>query len=211
CSFLLAIGIEESKGASIVLTIATKNEFALRFATKEDFPRIDEITITCYQAIYDSWVAMHGKELHFHLNDPKEDWEAKKTKQNHDLFAKHPEWVWVLEKDAVIIGFVTFLLKRDKSIGIIENNVVLPEFAGKGLGKFMYRSVLQYFREQNIKYAHVETGLDSPHGPARKAYEGVGLQTVTGILDKLGLPLDSDLKDYIGPYIPRSIYRSMRL
>jgi ribosomal protein S18 acetylase RimI-like enzyme len=57
---------------------------------------------------------------------------------------------------------------------VIENNGVLPEYAGNGLGKFMYRHVLQYFRKQGLKYAMVETGLDDPHIPARKAYEGVG-------------------------------------
>jgi ribosomal protein S18 acetylase RimI-like enzyme len=117
---------------------------------------------------------MHGKELYFHLNDPDENWEERKTKQNQDLFAEHPEWVWVLEIEKDIIGFVTFRLKHDRGYGVIENNGVLPEYAGKGLGKFMYRYVLQYFREQGLKYAFVETGLDDPHIPARKAYEGVG-------------------------------------
>ncbi len=153
---------------------ATRNEFTLRPASKEDFPQIDEITVTCYQAIHDSWISMHGKELYFHMNSPNADWKTRKTKQNHDLFAEHPEWVWVLEKDTAIIGFVTFRLKRDQGFGIIENNGVLPEFAGNGLGKFMYRYVLQYFRNQGLKYAFVETGLDPPHDAARKAYERVG-------------------------------------
>jgi ribosomal protein S18 acetylase RimI-like enzyme len=170
------------EGDPHLLIIATKNEFTLRFASSVDFPQLDEITITCYQAIHDSWIAMHGKELYFHLNDPDEDWESKKTKQNHNLFAEHPEWVWVLEKDAVIVGFVTFRLKSDRSYGVIENNGVLPPFAGNGLGKFMYRNVLQYFREQGMKYAFVETGLDPPHDPARKAYEGVGFDKKVPII-----------------------------
>ena len=156
------------------MVIATKNEFTLRFAVPDDFKEIDAITITCYQAIHDSWVDMHGKELYFHLYDPNEDWKTKKTRQNHDLFAEHPEWIWVLENDDSVIGFVSFRLNHEKSYGVIENNGVLPKYAGNGLGKFMYRNVLQYFREQGLKYAHVETGLDPPHDAARKAYEGVG-------------------------------------
>jgi ribosomal protein S18 acetylase RimI-like enzyme len=156
------------------LTIATKDGFILRYATPEDFSNIDKITITGYQAIHDSWIKMHGEELYYHLNDPIENWEENKTKQNHDLFAEHPEWVWVLETEGDVIGYLTFRLKFDRGYGVIENNGVLPEFAGKGLGKFMYRNALQYFRQQGLKYAFVETGLDDPHIPARKAYEGVG-------------------------------------
>jgi len=156
------------------LIIATKDEFNLRFASKEDFPSIDAITVTCYQAIHDSWIEMHGKELYYHLNDPDEDWKVRKTKQNHNLFAEHPEWVWSLVHKDDVVGFVTFRLEPERRYGVIENNGVMPEFAGKGLGKFMYRNALQYFRQQGLKYAFVETGLDEPHIPARKAYEGVG-------------------------------------
>ncbi|MHA1290107.1 MAG: GNAT family N-acetyltransferase, partial [Candidatus Thorarchaeota archaeon] len=62
----------------------------------------------------------------------------------------------------------------ERGLGIIDNNGILPQFAGKGLGKFMYRHVLDYFRKEGLNVAFVETGLDDPHIPARKAYEGVG-------------------------------------
>jgi ribosomal protein S18 acetylase RimI-like enzyme len=38
----------------------------------------------------------------------------------------------------------------------------------------MYRHVLQYFRNQGIRFVWVETDLDEPHVPARRAYEAVG-------------------------------------
>ncbi|MBM3135725.1 MAG: hypothetical protein FJZ89_10695 [Chloroflexi bacterium] len=38
----------------------------------------------------------------------------------------------------------------------------------------MYQHVLQHFRDEGLRYAHVDTGLDPAHIPARRAYEGVG-------------------------------------
>ena len=159
--------------------IGTKDNAVLRLARPEDMPRIDEITIVCYTAIHESWVAMQGDEISEALKDPDVSWEERKTEQNHRLFAEHPEWVWVLELESKIIGFVSFTVRR--KLGIIDNNGVLPEHAGKGWGKFMYRYVLDYFRDQGLSVAFLETGLDDPHIPARKAYESVGFDRMAPV------------------------------
>ncbi|TFG27328.1 GNAT family N-acetyltransferase [Candidatus Thorarchaeota archaeon] len=117
---------------------------------------------------------MQSKSIVEALSTPGVSWQERKTKQNHDLFAEHPNWVWVLECNSDIIGFVTFKINYERGLGIIDNNGVLPQYAGKGLGKFMYRHVLEYFRKEGLNVAFVETGLDDPHIPARKAYEAVG-------------------------------------
>jgi GNAT superfamily N-acetyltransferase len=146
----------------------------LRFATKDDIPYIDQITIICYRPINESWVSYEGADIAEGLRTPGVSWEERKTRQNHDLFAEHPEWVWVLEKDKVPIGFVSFKLLLDRKLGIIDNNGVLPSHVGQGLGKFMYRHVLQYMRKNGMKFVFVETGMDDAHAPARHAYESVG-------------------------------------
>lgn len=157
------------------MIIVQQNGTILRQARSDDMPRIDEITITCYQAIHDSFVSLLGPDIYkgvFH--EPNRTWKENKLGQVHDLFEEHPEWVWVLELTGTIIGYVTFKLFPDRQFGQIENNGIVPEHAGKGWGKFMYRYVLQYFREQGLRFAHVETDLDEPHIPARRAYEAVG-------------------------------------
>lgn len=156
-------------------SIAEKDGVVLRPAQPDDMPFIDDITIVCYTAIYQSWVDMLGDEVANTIyKDANVDWKDRKKAQNRDLFKEHPDWVWVLEKDSEVIGFVTFRLRPEKNYGVIDNNGIKPEYSGRGLGKFMYRYVLQYFREHGLKYAHVETGLDDPHLAARKAYEAIG-------------------------------------
>ncbi len=154
--------------------IAERDGTILRYARQEDLPQIDRITVICYKAIHESWVAMQGEDVYNAIRNPEVSWEERKAAQNRELFAEHPEWVWVLENKGGIIGFVTFKINKEIGYGLLDNNGVLPKYAGRGWGKFMYRHVLQYLRAQDIKVAIVETGLDDPHIPARCAYESVG-------------------------------------
>ncbi len=157
------------------MIITQKDGTILRQANQEDMTAIDEITIVGYTHIQESYVAMLGIECYQAVrHQPLLSWKERKTGQNHKLFAEHPEWVWVLEHEKGVFGFVTFMLFPEKNYGHIENNGVIPEYAGQGWGKFMYRNVLQFFRNQGLRFAHVDTGLDDAHIPARKAYEAVG-------------------------------------
>ncbi|MGY5872811.1 MAG: GNAT family N-acetyltransferase [Candidatus Thorarchaeota archaeon] len=156
------------------MIIVEKDGLVLRQAQMSDMSSIDEITIICYTTIAESWIEMQSEAIAEALRDPSITWQERKTKQNHDLFAEHPEWVWALEQNSSIIGFVTFRINYERGLGIIDNNGILPKYAGKGLGKFMYRYVLDYFKKERLNVAFVETGLDDPHIPARKAYEAVG-------------------------------------
>ena len=157
------------------MIVIEKKGIILRHARKGDMSRIDELTIRCYTPIFESYVSMLGDECYDHVKaDPHLTWKERKTGQVHSLFEEHPKWVWVLEKDKYIIGFVTFKLFPKFHFGLFDNNGVDPDYAGKGWGKFMYRYVLEHFRKMNLRFAHVETGLDDAHIPARNAYKAVG-------------------------------------
>lgn len=155
--------------------VARRKAVVLRRALDEDLPRVDEITVICYTAIHESYVSMLGQECYERVrHNPELTWQERKTGQNRKLYEEHPEWVWVLEEEGTVFGFITFYLFREQGYGHLDNNGVHPDYAGKGWGKYMYRHVLQHFRDEGLRYAHVDTGLDPPHMPARRAYEAVG-------------------------------------
>ena len=157
------------------MVVAERDGTVLRHARDADLPRVDEITIICYTPIQESYVAMLGEECYQAVrHDPELTWEEHKTGQVRRLYKDHPEWVWVLEQGGEVIGYVTFSLIPKKNMGAIANNGVHPSHAGKGWGKWMYRHVLQHFREQGLRFAFVDTGLDDAHVAARRAYETVG-------------------------------------
>jgi len=155
--------------------IAKRQDAILRHATDGDLPRVDEISVVCYQPIWESYVAMLGEACYQAVrHNPELTWKERKTGQVHRLYREHPENLWVLEKAGEVIGFVTFELFPKQNFGHIDNNGVHPGHSGQGWGVFMYRHVLQHFREHGLRFAHVDTGLDEAHSPARRAYEAVG-------------------------------------
>ena len=63
----------------------------------------------------------------------------------------------------------------------IEDNSVGADFAGKGIGSFMYRYIITEAKRRGAKYAAVCTGLDDGHAPARRAYEKSGFTRSSAI------------------------------
>jgi ribosomal protein S18 acetylase RimI-like enzyme len=140
--------------------------------------------VICYTAIAERYIEMLGPACYEVVRpDPELTWQERKTGQNRRLFADHPDWLWVLQEGESIIGFVSFYLISKRGYGHIDNNGVDPAYAGQGWGTFMYRHVLDYFREQGLRYAHVDTGLDEAHIPARRAYEKVGFDRQVPTVD----------------------------
>jgi len=155
--------------------VAKRDGVVLRLARDEDLPQVDALTAICYTAIMASYVAMLGEECYQVVrHNPELTWEERKNGQNRRLYEEHPDWLWVLEDDGRVIGFVSFYLFPEQGYGHIDNNGVHPDYAGQGWGTFMYQHVLQHFRDEGLRFAHVDTGLDDAHIPARRAYEAVG-------------------------------------
>ena len=155
--------------------IAQRGEVVLRAAHEDDLPAVDALTAVCYAPIQDSFVAQLGEDCYEAVQaDSTETWQERKAQQNRSLFAEHPDQVWVLDDDGRIFGFVTFWLFPERRYGHIDNNGVDPARVGEGWAGFMYRAVLERFRELGLGFAHVDTGLDDAHIPARRAYESVG-------------------------------------
>jgi ribosomal protein S18 acetylase RimI-like enzyme len=163
--------------------IAEREGARLRHATNADLTAVDTLTVTCYAPIQASYVAMLGDDCYEAVRlEPELTWQERKIGQNRRLFTAHPEQVWVLEKGDDVFGFVTFWLLPEQDYGHIDNNGVRPDRAGEGWATFMYRHVLEHFRARGLRFAHVDTGLDDAHVPARRAYEAVGFdRAVPGV------------------------------
>lgn len=163
--------------------IAERNGAVLRDAREADLPRIDALTVAAYAPIQASYVSMLGEECYQSTRpEPAQTWEERKIAQNRRLFAEHPDRLWVLD-DGAVFGYVTFWLFPEQRYGHIDNNAVDAARAGQGWATFMYRHVLDRFRELGLRFAHVDTGLDDAHIPARRAYEAVGFDRRVPTID----------------------------
>ena len=164
--------------------IGARDGVVLRHATETDLPAIDGLTTVGYAPIQESFVAMLGADLYETVQAiPGQTWEERKTAQNRRLFAEHPEQVWVLEDAGRVFGYVTFWLFPERSYGHLDNSAVDTSRRGEGWARFMYTHVLEHFRSLGLRYAHVDTGLDDAHIPARSAYEAVGFDRSVPTVD----------------------------
>ncbi|MBA2742029.1 MAG: GNAT family N-acetyltransferase [Actinobacteria bacterium] len=170
-------------GAKTV-TIAERDGALLRHARGEDLDAVDHLTVEGYRAIQESYVDLVGAETYDAVrHEPQLSWEERKCAQNRQLFDTHPERLWVLEREGEVFGYVTFWLFPEQSYGHIDNNAVDTDAAGQGWATFMYRHVLDHFRELGLRFAHVDTGLDDAHLPARRAYAAVGFDRAVPVVE----------------------------
>jgi ribosomal protein S18 acetylase RimI-like enzyme len=163
--------------------IAGRDGAVLREAREADLPAIDALTVAGYAPIQASYVEMLGEDCYRAVrHEPEKTWQERKIGQNRRLFEEHPDWVWVLD-DGAVFGYVTFWLFPEQQYGHIDNNAVDGARGGQGWATFMYRHVLERFRELGLRFAHVDTGLDDAHIPARRAYEAVGFDRRVPIVE----------------------------
>jgi len=166
------------------VVVATKGGAVLRHAVEQDLAAVDALTVESYRAIQESFVAMLGDDCYDAVRlEPELTWEERKIQQNRRLYDEHPEQLWVLEEDGDVFGFVSFWLFPEKSYGHIDNNGLRADRVGQGWATFMYRHVLEHFRAQGLRFAHVDTGLDDAHIRARRAYEATGFDRQVPTVD----------------------------
>ena len=164
--------------------IGERDGVVLRYATEADLAAIDGLTEVGYAEIQESFVAMLGADLYEAVQAERgQTWQQRKTQQNRRLFAEHPEQVWVLDDTGWVFAYVSFWLVPERGYGHLDNSAVDPSCRGEGWARFMYVHVLDHFRSLGLQYAHVDTGLDDAHIPARAAYEAVGFDRAVPTVD----------------------------
>jgi ribosomal protein S18 acetylase RimI-like enzyme len=148
----------------------------IRAYKEEDLPRLKEIGTQAWAPIYPVYRRAYGEEL-FNILVP--DVNKTKAEQIDRHCRRRPECVLVYEEEGKIVGFATFLLWTEQSIGEIGNNAVDPAWQGRGIAQQLYKAVLERFRKEGLRFAKVTTGLDEGHAPARRAYERAGFNIQT--------------------------------
>ncbi len=143
----------------------------IRAYTPADLDSIVDIGDRAWRDIYRMFRQTYGNAL-FSAIVP--DATISKGEQIRAHCQRHSEWVFICEEASCIVGFITFRLDLTTKIGTIGNNAVDPDCGLKGIGQQMYQAVLQHCKEQGMRFAKVQTGLDDAHAPARRAYERAG-------------------------------------
>lgn len=138
---------------------------------QEDLETIKEITVICFEGVSID----HNIEKAFG-QFAETDWKARKAAHMDDDVAANAEGIFVWEEDGDVIGYITTRIFRDALIGQIPNISVLPGHRGKGIGKALMKAAFDYFEEQGMKVAKIET-LDQ-NDIGQTFYPSTGFQEV---------------------------------
>ncbi len=137
-----------------------------------DLPTLQSVRCAAFNPVFSSFRRIVGEEI---AALAFADADAEQAKLLDDICAAESgHHVLVVTVDGEAVGFVSFTIDAAKRTGEISLNAVHPDYAGRGIGTWMYQHVLARMKELDMALAVVGTGGDSSHMPARRAYEKVG-------------------------------------
>ena len=141
-----------------------------------DIDELCEIAVQAWQGIHDGYrEQINNDDLYGRV---AADWQRRKAGTIVEKFNSAPdELIVARDLDGNILGFATFNINEEVGLGEIGNNAVYPQYQGAGIGKLLYKHVIEIFKARGLVYATVTTGYeDSGHAKARAAYEKVGFK-----------------------------------
>ena len=146
-------------------------ELNIRQYIPSDEARVKELTITAFSGvsiennIEDAWPEL--------LPIP---WGERKWPMVAMDLTDHPEECFVVEHEGEVIGYATTRINRRNSVGQIPDMAVDEKYRGKGIGRKLLEYCIQYFRDQNLILARIETLDQNPIG--RHLYPDLGFEEV---------------------------------
>ncbi len=95
------------------------------------------------------------------------------------LYRRDPEGIFLAKEKDKVVGFVAgdanwFSKRAKKHVGAIHEIVVLPEYQGKGIGKRLMETVINYFKEKGLNTAELWVGDENFR--AREFYKKLGFK-----------------------------------
>jgi ribosomal protein S18 acetylase RimI-like enzyme len=140
-----------------------------------DLPRLQEITAATFGpvSIDGNMQKILGQ---FGAGDAPA-WQTRKLAAIAQDCRAQPEGVFVIcDHTGLIAGYITTRLDEESRIGWIPNLAVDPAHQGKGLGRTLIQHALQFFRENTMQVAKIETLEQNPIGQA--LYPSLGFKEV---------------------------------
>jgi len=104
------------------------------------------------------------------------DWRWRKARHIDDDVAAHAQGIFVAEAEGEVLGYISTALDREAGKGRIPNLAVALGARGQGIGRALIEHALDYFRDENLAYAVIETMDSNPVG--QTLYPDSGFQEI---------------------------------
>lgn len=104
------------------------------------------------------------------------DWRERKADNINDDCGVNPDGCFVAEREGEILGYITTRVDGPNSIGRIPNLAVVEAARGLGLGRRLIHHALDYFRDENLRVAKIETMASNVIG--QNLYPSCGFEEI---------------------------------
>lgn len=143
----------------------------IRQAKIGDIPVIRDITRRAWADV--SMAKMY--EDKFGMIDGK-PWYEHKSGEIEALMHQRPECVIVAIEEDKVVGYATYHINTENSMGMVSNNAVDPDYQGKGIGSALINAVISKIRDAGMRFAIVSTFEHDT--AARHVYEKHGFKEI---------------------------------
>lgn len=127
-------------------------DIAIRLYRPEDLDTLKRLTVESFTGV----TLEHNVEQQFGLIKGR-DWRWRKARHMDEDAAANPAGIFVAEAGGKILGYITTRVDHETGKGRIPNMAVAAAARGQGLGRRLIERALDYFREQGLEYAMIET------------------------------------------------------
>lgn len=149
-----------------------QTEPVIREYHPDDLPALKRITALCFEPVSID----RNIETRFGCIGGR-DWRWRKLRHiDDDVAGDRARGVFVLQADDQVVGYITTRVDRESRIGGIPNLAILPAYQGRGLGKQLIQTALDYLRAQNMECAKIETLVQNEVGAS--LYVNMGFEEV---------------------------------
>jgi len=134
------------------------NGCVIRLYRPDDLDRIKKLTIESFPGV----TLEHNVEEKLGLLGGR-DWRWRKARHIDEDVQVNPGGIFVADVGQ-IVGYVTTRVDHDAGKGRIPNLAVAADWRGRGLGRELIDRALDYFREEGLEYAVIETMAQNAAG-----------------------------------------------
>jgi ribosomal protein S18 acetylase RimI-like enzyme len=126
--------------------------FEIRVCAQSDLDELKRITVEAFeglaldQRVEEKLGALNGR-----------DWRWRKARDIEEDVLANPRGVFVAVEDGRILGYISTRLDREAGKGRIPNLAAKADARGIGLGRRLIEHALEYFRQEGMAYAMIET------------------------------------------------------
>ena len=144
----------------------------IRPVRDQDVEALVQLTLAAFEQVFRTFEFELGHAI-YGLIWP--DWRQSQRRGVEMLCREHDKHlVWVAELEGVPVGFIACDLNLQGHTAEVQLIAVQPDHQNHGIGTALNAFALERMKESGTKLAHVDTGGDAAHAPARRSYEKAG-------------------------------------